>query len=364
MLVVNSTPDTRSVLCIHIFCTLTCIQGAGRAITQANTSTSQELAKDDDREDAPSSSIKSHQPPSRPSRSLARRHSFSLPPGRRDHDQETSAGVLQTVQTHLRARHTFTPAAEQEQHRGKLEPPDTEGHSSNQPLEATVEEALAAKDVQRIAQIITQLADRDHQVQKMLRALEGRTRRRRLRARNPDDAALEAADSKQREELLAEDNFRRAMSIFDVACTTHVQQGTSPPGHSLASCFPTSVYHTLLRSCSHHSSIDGAIRMYSFLEARARSSRSQGKSFYPTTLVFYYLLSTYVNASDLDGAKEVFAEFNSLCARGQIGYLEAGPAVRVWNRMMEAYFRAGQPAGALRLLETMMDAKSTDTQGN
>jgi len=72
----------------------------------------------------------------------------------------------------------------------------------------------------------------------MFCALVGRTRRRRLHARNPDDAALEAANSKQREQPLAEDNFRRAMSVFDVACMAHVQQGSYLSGQSLASSFP------------------------------------------------------------------------------------------------------------------------------
>jgi len=57
---------------------------------------------------------------------------------------------------------------------------------------------------------------------------------------------------------------------------------------------------------------------------------------------------------------EVFARFNSLCTSSQIGYLETGPTVKIWNKMMEAYFRARHSIGALHLLETMIDAESTD----
>ena len=256
---------------------------------------------------------------------------------------------------HLRARHTFTPA-DQEQRQTKL-PPNIEGPLSQSSFETAVEEAFAARDIPRIAQLITQLTDRDQQVQRMLRVIHGRSRRRRLD--HPDDATSNAADAQQREKLLAEDNFRRVMSLFDLACSTHIDKSSNQTMRSLASHFPPSVYHALLRSCSYHASVDAAIRIYSFLEARVRSSRS----FQPTTTVFYYLLSTYINANDLAGAKDVFAEFKGLCARDEISIVEAYSHVKIWNKMMEAYFMAGQPAGALRLLETMMDAESTPSQG-
>ena len=59
------------------------------------------------------------------------------------------------------------------------------------------------------------------------------THQQRLCARHPGNAALEEGDSKQREQLLAEDNFHKTMSIFNVACMTHVQQGSYPPVQSL-----------------------------------------------------------------------------------------------------------------------------------
>ncbi|KAL4075557.1 hypothetical protein J3A83DRAFT_4221169 [Scleroderma citrinum] len=373
MLAANSTPATRSAFSVHLDCTLTCDQGAGRAITQANTSAGHDLAKDDDKEDISVSLVKPRKPSSRPSRSLTRRHSLSLPPGRRDHEQETNASVLQMVQLHLRSRHTFAPAAEHDQQPGEPEPPQSRPPDSvsKSPFEVAVEEAFAARDASRIAQLITQLTDRDHEVQKILRSIDGHIRRRRLGAQhNTDDSALDEADSTQKNELLSEDNFRRAMSLFDVACMTPIESDSqSPRGQALASQFPPSVYHALLRSCSYHASIDAAIRIYSFLEARVHSASrsvssladtSSVQSFYLSTTVFYYLLSTYINANNLAGAKEIFAEFKKLCARGKIAHLEAGSQVRIWNKMMEAYFRAGQPAGALRLLETMMDAENTD----
>ena len=62
ILVVNSTPDTWLVLSIYIFCMLTCMHGMGCTIPQGNTSSSHELAKDNNTEDAPLSSVKPCQP--------------------------------------------------------------------------------------------------------------------------------------------------------------------------------------------------------------------------------------------------------------------------------------------------------------
>ncbi|KAG6334277.1 hypothetical protein ID866_4817 [Astraeus odoratus] len=354
--------------------------GAGRAVTQANASTGHDPARDDEKEEVSISLVAPRQPSSRPSRSLTRRHSLSFPPGRRDHERETGAGVLQTVQTHLRERHTFARAEQDQQDDcpSRSPSPQLSAGDAKSSLDTTVEEAFAAKDTSRIVQLITELTDRDHDVQKTLRSIEVLSTRRRLATQSSEEAdasAIEEAESKRKEALLAEDNFRKAMSIFDVACVTSAPADSdSTPSRrraAMVSRFPASVYHALLRSCAYHASVDAAIRVYSHLEARILSAprppspdaSSSRTPFYPTTSVFYYLLTTYVNANDLAGAKEVFAEFKSLCASGQVAHLEPSAQVRIWNKMMEAYFRAGQPAGALRLLETMMDAEGAKGSG-
>ncbi|KAF8122748.1 hypothetical protein EV363DRAFT_819967 [Boletus edulis] len=136
------------------------------------------------------------------------------------------------------------------------------------------------------------------------------------------------------------------MRVFDAACTSDAAKVTKP----LAFHFPINVYHGLLRSCAAHANIDAAIRVYAQLEARSQPP--------PTDLMFYYLLSTYVNAGDLTGAKEVFKEFRDLGARGSVIEVERQFPIklRIWNKMIQGHFKAGQPAGALRLLETMMDS--------
>ena len=145
---------------------------------------------------------------------------------------------------------------------------------------------------------------------KMLCTLEGRTWR--LHEHNPDDAALEAVDLQQREQLLVEDNFHRAMSVFTTAYMTHVPQGSYqrlhnpwlPVSHLLYTiCFFAHVCATLLSMLPF---------IYTHSSKPMSIHRLTGKH---TMLVFYYLLSTYINTSDLDEDKEVFAEFNNLCAR-------------------------------------------------
>ena len=383
---------------------LTSPQGAGRAITHANSSATQDgVTKPDDDKDEikPTFVTRSNAP-----RALARRHSFSLP---NDH-----AGVLHTVQMQLRERHA---AAANKDH-----PPETSPEHEPRPVtpwspfSLALEDASSKKDTSAVLQhvrwlidpsqepslsypepnvldfnhahralvavasassasliahlydallqrgitpnlgtfvnAIVGLTDRDREVQKSLDVLSYRAKRRQLTAIGDlDDVAGEEAnvDETHKVSLLAENNFAAAMRIFDAA----IPQSTSDSAAAtkpLAAHFPINVYHGLLRSCAAHANIDAAIRVYAQLEARSRPP--------PTDLMFYYLLSTYVNAGDLTGAKEVFKEFRDLGTRGLVMEVEREFPIqlRIWNKMIQGYFKAGQPAGALRLLETMMDS--------
>ncbi|KAF8432582.1 hypothetical protein L210DRAFT_3413442 [Boletus edulis BED1] len=378
--------------------------GAGRALTQANPSATQDgvTKADDDKEDIKASFVT----PRHSSRTLARRHSFSL--NDRDH---LGAGVLHTVQLQLRERHTaaankdhqdestpdqeprpltawspFSLALENAlsnkntptvlQHVRWLIDPSSESSLSfaeptlldfNQAIRALVSIGTASSaalipqlynallqrglspNLGTLVNTIIGLTDRDREVQRALDVLSYRAKRRQLTAIGDlDNLADEEAqlDSNHNATLLSEDNFAIAMRVFDAACTSDAAKATKP----LAFHFPINVYHGLLRSCAAHANIDAAIRVYAQLEARSQPP--------PTDLMFYYLLSTYVNAGDLTGAKEVFKEFRDLGARGSVIEVERQFPIklRIWNKMIQGYFKAGQPAGALRLLETMMDS--------
>ncbi|KAF8554970.1 hypothetical protein OG21DRAFT_967478 [Imleria badia] len=375
--------------------------GAGRAITHANSSATQDGAKaDDDKDDIRISLVN---PRSTSRASLARRHSFSLP-----------AGLNHTV---LRERHTAAASKDHPEITPEQEPRPVTAWS---PFSLALQDALSKKDTSAVLQhvrwlidasaepslsyaepslldfnhalrtlvsigsassvpliiqlynaviqrglspnlgtfvnTIIGLTDRDREVQKSLDVLSYRAKRRHLTAIGDlDDVAGEEAqvDEKSKVTLIAEDNFATAMRVFDAACvaTSDSAQISKP----LAAHLPINVYHGLLRSCAAHANIDAAIRVYAQVEARSQPP--------PTDLMFYYLLSTYVNAGDLTGAKEVFKEFRDLGARGLVMEVERQFPIqlRIWNKMMQGYFKAGQPAGALGLLETMMDTGKPET---
>lgn len=372
--------------------------------------------KDEDKEDV-ISSVRS-----RPlsTRSLTRRHSLSLPPGRKDFDREIDVGVLQTVQLHLHARHTFTSAVESQQKEIDVPPRLSEDDSRQSPFVIAVKEAVARKDTARLIRFVRWLVDpstsvefsslypkltlrdfnallhalaslyptqnpallndtygallaqglapnlwtymhmilgltaRDCEVQRILRDLEMSERHSNF-AGHTSESAQRAM--KQKEALAAEDNFHTAILLFKAALTSlSFKKRRSVQSVVMTPRLPVSIYHALLRSCAHHASIENAIFVYSHLENQL--SLTSHLPVYPSTTPFYHLITAYVNASDLGGAKEIFSEFKRLCSRGQVATSDASRQVGVWNKMLEAYFNAGQPATALRLLELMMDGGS------
>ncbi|OCH93223.1 hypothetical protein OBBRIDRAFT_790392 [Obba rivulosa] len=156
-------------------------------------------------------------------------------------------------------------------------------------------------------------------------------------------------------ELSHEDNFTAAMTLFQAACNV--------PGTKL----PLSTYNILLWVCAIHRNVDAAIYVFAQLEKRG--------DVVPAALTYSNLIYVYSRVRDLNGAKEVFEEFKEACRTNRLTWdfkdeLEHefasdnyvfNPRTRqtlVWHRMMEAYFRSGQPAGALALLEQMLDTNA------
>lgn len=201
--------------------------------------------------------------------------------------------------------------------------------------------------------LILALTERDHEVQKSISGLDARLKRRKLLGRQ--EVAIYEADEKRIEKLKAENNFASAMTMFEAALIIGARNK-----------FPPMVYTNLLRSCAFQANVDAAIHVFAQLESRT--------DFLPSPQVFLCLLSVYTNANDLHGAKEVFQEFREASKAGRVKGLdysapEAAVAssitrgqLLVWNKMIEAYFRGGQPAGALRLLETMMDSNANPAE--
>ncbi|KAG2125888.1 hypothetical protein BD769DRAFT_1463883 [Suillus cothurnatus] len=429
--------------------------GAGRAVTQANASTSHDgnAEQSDERDEIVSKRVE----PRSSKRLITRRHSLSLGTlSEQEHGQNESLGVLHTVQLHVRSKHTFTVFGEalDETPSDSSRPPLTRRNSTASlstsgsiddlppppvPLvsgksiptdpaapqsvtdpaandesgkfsemyqslreaarsgdgvrvihevhvlrtthkDPTVSEfnmALAGlhdtrrpgepltlfletyndmiqrsltPNVRTYISLILALTERDYEVHKSIGSLNGRARRRRLLGRQ--EIAMDEADEERIEQLKAENNFASAMSMFDAAMSIGARNK-----------FPLAVYTNLLRSCAFQADVDAAIRVFAQLESRT--------DFLPNPQVFLNLLSVYANANDLQGAKEVFQEFREASKVGRVKGLDFSAApeaavassitrgqLLVWNKMIEAYFRGGQPAGALRLLETMMDSNA------
>ncbi|KAH0839518.1 hypothetical protein J3R83DRAFT_376 [Lanmaoa asiatica] len=335
--------------------------GAGRALTQANSSATQDGATkaDDDKEEIKATFVT---PRSTSSRTLARRHSFSLPVGLNDHDH-IGAGVLHTVQMQLRERHyRFKQGSAGRDH------PRT-GAASQHRLVPVFPRARRCVNLHCLTSEPT-LLDFNHAlralvaigsaasaplVELLYNALFQRGLTPNLGIATSKSLSTSLSHRAKRRQLTAIGDLDDV--VEDEAQVDERQKSTSQStavGRPLAAHFPINVYHGLLRSCAAHANIDAAIRVYAQLEARARPP--------PTDLMFYYLLSTYVNAGDLTGAKEVFKEFRDLGARGLVMEVERQFPIqlRIWNKMIQGYFKAGQPAGALRLLETMMDSGSPE----
>ncbi|KAG1856308.1 hypothetical protein C8R48DRAFT_776128 [Suillus tomentosus] len=432
--------------------------GAGRAVTQANASTSHDgnAEQSDERDEIVSKRVE----PRSSKRTITRRHSLSLgTPSEHEHGQDDSLGVLHTVQLHVRSKHTFAASGEaldespSDSSRaltrrnstaslsvsdsiddlppppvpsvsGKSIPTDPAAPQSvadpaaddesgkvsamyqslrraarsgdgasvihevhilrtthKNPMVSEFNMALSGlhetrrpgepltllletyndmirrslkPNVRTYISLILALTERDYEVHKSIGVLDGRVKRRKLIGRQ--EVALNEADEKRIEQLKAENNFATAMSMFDAALNVGARNK-----------FPLAIYTNLLRSCAFQADVDAAIRVFAQLESRT--------DFLPGPQVFLNLLSVYANANDLQGAKEVFQEFREASKAGRVKGLDFSAApeaavassitrgqLLVWNKMIEAYFRGGQPAGALRLLETMMDSNANPAE--
>lgn len=200
--------------------------------------------------------------------------------------------------------------------------------------------------------LVTALTDRDHEVQGAIKGLN----------KWAIDAELMGATNtpayqtnvKRIARLRGENNFDSAMLLFEAA--------SKLASNNLVALH---VHTNMLRSCAEHGNVEFALRVYAHLE-------KFNKSFKPPAVVFMHLISTYARVKDLQGAKEVFEEFQRACAAGRIQWVGSeaqsdgfhgslSASIMIYNRMIDAHFACGNPAGALELLEKMMDTPVTDS---
>jgi pentatricopeptide repeat protein len=198
------------------------------------------------------------------------------------------------------------------------------------------------------------LTDRDEEVYKAIYSLKIRSKRHSFLGQAEETLA------KQMAQLQAENHFPLALSLFETVIALKANTKIPPP-----------IYQALLRSCSYHSNVDAAINVFAQMERRL--------NFFPSAVAFGHLIAVYTNVGDLQGAKEAFDEFRAASKLNHIAWPSRKDAIQdfevdrdfrarssqlmVWNKMVRAYFLCGQPAGALGLLEQMMDSKAGERFG-
>ena len=173
----------------------------------------------------------------------------------------------------------------------------------------------------------------------------------------------------QRTRFAREDNFAPAMALI---AATYARK--------LPLSLSRYTYGNLLECCTYRADVKSAIQVYAHMEREAIK---------PDAKTFTMLLRTYAAAKDLEGAIEVFSEFRIAARNGKIiwtvgedgqeseqsteaaketaNYADAdgskplspraaAACIIVWNTMIRTYFECNNPAGALALLEKMMDS--------
>ncbi|KAI0759739.1 hypothetical protein BD413DRAFT_617596 [Trametes elegans] len=202
------------------------------------------------------------------------------------------------------------------------------------------------------ATLINTLTDRDFENYEAVRRAEARLRRRRRAA------VGENAEEEQKtiDSLRGDSHFASAFALFQTAAVNPNSK------------FPLHIYNKLLRSCAIHSNADAALAVYAHLENRSDID--------PDAQTFISLIATYASSQNVHGAESMFQKFKdasrldrvqwsfdavpSEAASQSLQYRQRASQMAVWNEMLTAYFRCGQPTDALGLLEQMMDARTDE----
>ncbi|KAJ2994154.1 hypothetical protein NUW54_g7600 [Trametes sanguinea] len=202
------------------------------------------------------------------------------------------------------------------------------------------------------ATLISTLTDRDFENYEAVRRAEARLRRRRRAA-----IGESAEEEEQRiADLRGDSHFASAFALFQTAAVNPNSK------------FPLHIYNKLLRSCAIHSNAHAAQAVYAHLEKRS--------DIHPDAQTFISLIATYASSKDVQGAEKMFEKFRDASRLDRIQwsfdairpdasayasqYLQRAAQMAVWNEMLAAYFRCGQPSDALALLEQMMDSSAGD----
>ncbi|KAJ3809651.1 hypothetical protein F5876DRAFT_77563, partial [Lentinula aff. lateritia] len=170
--------------------------------------------------------------------------------------------------------------------------------------------------------------DRDHEVVWALNGIEQKLKSQRIL--NPSaEYSLSSEDRARKDVLEKENNFASAVSLFQVL-------RTMPHKEHLQIL----LFSSLLSCCAHYGAVDIAIMVWEIVEQH---------SLQPSAVLYKSMIQTFARVGELNAAEDVFADFREQSVAGRIAWGSPGSqassraAVRVWNVMMEAYFKCGKP---------------------
>ncbi|KAF8164793.1 hypothetical protein B0H34DRAFT_212843 [Crassisporium funariophilum] len=192
--------------------------------------------------------------------------------------------------------------------------------------------------------LIYALTTRDMEVHQAIVSLEVRLKQRPLVERF--DTTSAELDNQRITKLKEEDNFGSAMSLFESILAI----GGREKLHA-------DVFTHLLRSCAFHANVDAAIHVFAQLERNSHMHIDYS--------VYRYMIAAFSKSGRIEQAEEIFSEFLKGYKKGRIRLypmkaLHVGrrEQLKVWNTMMEAYFRAEMPDKAVGILERMLSSKA------
>ncbi|EAU82422.1 pentatricopeptide repeat protein [Coprinopsis cinerea okayama7 len=201
--------------------------------------------------------------------------------------------------------------------------------------------------------LIDAFTKRDWDIHRMIVGLKANQRNREVRTSAEMEVDQAQAPELRRIQSLtaeAENNFRSALRLFDAV--NEVTDGFNIPDLTL--------FKALLRTCATHGNVRAALKVFGEMESRLE------KGTYLDAETYKYLLQAFTNAGDFEGAEKVFEGFKQKWTDGQIFQLTDGKVsiakrmqVQMWNQMLEAYFRKGEPEKAVDLLDSMLKASTT-----
>lgn len=198
--------------------------------------------------------------------------------------------------------------------------------------------------------VISALCDRDLEVHTVLKVLE---KRRNMLVRK--SLTLEPLEEQRFEQLSTEGNYTSALALFQAASFFR------------DSTFHVVNYNLLLRSAGFRGDVDNALRVFGHLESRP--------TIQPDRFTYLFLHQVYATAHDIEGAKEVFDEFVAAAKERRLSSAEVNalhdgePAsdksltIRIYENMIVAYIKCGQPEKGIELLEVMIDSGSSIDPG-